>query len=108
MTTKPIHIGVDMGVPEGDRTVYRTVQDRVVVRRAKATRETEGLLITVDESRKTEGVVLAVGPGLQDKWGNWKPMTVKVGDKVLFTLHAGNRLQGDIWVMREAFIQAVI
>lgn len=66
--------------------------------------------IYVDE-RHGEGVVVAVGPGKTLPNGVVHPMTVKPGDRVIFTPHSGieTKINGEKFVMmKETEILAVI
>lgn len=68
----------------------RPLEDRIVVRRCESQRMTPSGLILPDISVEIaqEGHVLAVGPGLW-KDGQYTPMNVKVGDRVLFGKYSG-------------------
>lgn len=68
--------------------------DRIIVKRVEQRRETEsGLVIpdTVDD-KPMEGEVLAVGPGKFVK-GERVPLSLKVGDRVVFGKWAGTDLR---------------
>ena len=88
---------------------YKPPQDRIIVE-VTITTETAGGIVLTGSARIKEQVakVLAVGPGLPGADGELVPLTVKVGDMVCFTKHVGNKLEGDIWVMRESECLAVI
>ena len=49
------------------------------------------------------GVIMAAGPGRMDKTGKIIPMTLKVGDKVLYKKWGGQevKVQGDEWMIVE-------
>ena len=69
----------------------RPLYDRIVVQQIEAKTETEGgILLTGDTQEKPhEGIVLAAGPGHRDHKGEFVPMDVDVGDKVLFGQYVG-------------------
>merc|ERR1712079_859388 len=71
--------------------------DRVLIQRAAAETKTKGgLLIPEKAQAKTnEAVVVAVGPGARTEAGSTVPMTVAVGDKVLFPEFGGNKIEVD-------------
>ena len=86
----------------------KPLADRVVIEPAPAeTKTASGIIIpdTVKE-KPQEGTIVAVGPGKKDE-----PMTVKVGDKVLYGKYAGTELKlngKDYLIMRESDIFAVV
>ena len=71
--------------------------DRVLVRPLKEMEVSKGGIIIPDSAKEKplEGEVLAVGPGRTRDDGNINPMTVKVGDKVLYGKYAGTDLKYD-------------
>lgn len=82
--------------------------DRVVVEPASAETTTASGIIIPDNAKEKpqKGTVVAVGNGKKDE-----PMTVKVGDKVLYGKYAGTdlKLEGkDYLIMREDDILAII
>lgn len=87
--------------------------DRIFVsRKAQETKTAGGLVIPeVAGEKPNEGVVVATGPGKTFENGNIVPLTVKVGDRVLFSQHAGQTTKvdgADILVMREDDVLAII
>ena len=48
---------------------------------------------TVDKEKPMQGKVIAVGPGKRLDNGETAPMSVKVGDKVLFTKYAPDEVE---------------
>ena len=84
------------------------IGDRVIVEAAAAETKTAGGLIIPDTAKEKpmKGKVLAVGNGKPDE-----PMTVKVGDTVLYGKYAGTEIQvdgKDLLIMRESDIYAII
>ena len=82
--------------------------DRVLIRPAKAEEKTAGGIIIPDTAKEKpqKGLVVAVGKGKKDE-----PMTVKVGDTVLYGKYSGTEitLDGkDYLIMRESDIVAII
>jgi len=88
---------------------YRPVQDRIIIK-VKITDETEGGIVLTGEARIKEQIaeVLAVGPGVWHDKGFLIPMKVKVGDMVTFPRFTGNKLDGDIWQLRQSEVLAVV
>jgi chaperonin GroES len=86
----------------------KPLADRVLVEAAPAKTKTAGGLIIPDTAKEKpmKGKVLAVGNGKVDE-----PMTVKVGDTVLYGKYAGTEIQvdgKDLLIMRESDIYAII
>ena len=86
----------------------KPLADRVLVEAAAAEDKTAGGIIIPDTAKEKpqKGTVVAVGPGKKDE-----PMTVKVGDSVLYGKYAGTEvtIDGDNYlIMRESDIVAVV
>jgi chaperonin GroES len=75
-------------------TQVKPLGNRVLIQRSKAQTTKGGILLpdTAQEKPK-EGKVVAVGPGKVDDEGKREPMTVKVGDRVLFGAYAGTEVK---------------
>ena len=91
----------------------RPLYDRVVVKRMEEERTSPGGIVIPDNAteKPMKGEVLAVGNGRVMDNGEVRPVTVKVGETVLFGKYSGTevRLDGDdLVVMREDDIMAVI
>jgi len=66
---------------------------------------------TASKERSEEGRVVAVGPGRTTDDGKIIPMSVKVGDRVLFTKYGPNEIKidnKDFLIAREEDILAII
>ena len=77
------------------------LHDRVIVKPAKAEEKTAGGIIIPDTAKEKpqRGTVIAAGPGKKDE-----PVTVKVGDTVLYGKYSGTEIQldgDDLLIMRE-------
>jgi chaperonin GroES len=86
----------------------KPLADRVLVEAAAAEEKTAGGIIIPDTAKEKpmRGKVIAVGTGKPDE-----PMTVKVGDSVLYGKYAGTELQvegKEYLIMRESDIYAII
>jgi chaperonin GroES len=84
------------------------LHDRVIVRAAAAEEKTAGGIIIPDTAKEKpqKGTVVAVGTGKKDE-----PMTVKVGDTVLYGKYAGTEIMietEELLIMRESDILAVV
>ncbi len=86
----------------------KPLADRVLVQPAPAEEKTSGGIIIPDTAKEKpqKGTVVAVGEGTKDN-----PVTLKVGDNVLYGKYAGTELSFDgeeYLIMRESDIYAVI
>ena len=82
--------------------------DRVIIQQAEAETTTASGIIIPDtaQEKPQKGTVIAVGKGTKDN-----PMTVKVGDKILYGKYAGTELKyngSDYMIMKESDILAII
>ena len=87
---------------------FKPNEDRVLIQAAEAeTKTASGLYIPDTAKEKPQkGIVIAVGEGLKDK-----PVTVKVGDNILYGKYAGTEIQidsDDLLIMRESDILAIV
>ena len=86
----------------------KPLADRVLVEPAAAEEKTAAGIIITDTAKEKpqKGKVVAVGTGKKDE-----PMTVKVGDEVLYGKYAGTEItiDGDNYlIMRESDIVAIV
>ena len=86
----------------------KPLADRVLVEPAAAeTKTSSGIIIPDSEKEKPQkGTVVAVGSGTKEN-----PMTVKVGDNVLYGKYSGTELQHDgkdYLIMKESDIFAIV
>ena len=86
----------------------KPLADRVVVEPAPAEDKTAGGIIIPDTAKEKPqmGTIVAAGPGTKDA-----PITLKVGDKVLYGKYAGTELSldgKDYLIMRESDIYAIV
>jgi chaperonin GroES len=84
------------------------LHDRVIVKPAPAEEKTAGGIIIPDTAKEKpqRGTVVAAGPGKKDE-----PVTVKIGDTVLYGKYAGTEIQiegGEFLIMRESDILAIV
>jgi len=74
----------------------RPLGNRVLVRRCKAQASKGGILLPDSAQEKPkEGEILAVGPGKREEDGHLTTMTLKVGDRILFSSYAGTEVKTD-------------
>ncbi len=86
----------------------KPLADRVLIEPVEAETKTASGIIIPDNAKEKpqQGNVMAVGKGTKDE-----PMTVKVGDKVLYGKYAGTELKldgKDYLIMRESDILAIV
>ena len=93
--------------------MIRPLQDRVLVKRIEADEMTAGGIILPDTAKEKpqEGEVVYVGPGKRLDNGSVQEMSVKKGDKILFSKYGGTDVTidgNDYLIMREDDILGVV
>jgi len=91
----------------------RPLHDRVLVKRIEEETKTKGGIIIPDTAKEKpiKGEVIAVGEGRVLDNGQKVPVSVKVGDKIIFSKYAGTeiKIEGEEHlIMREDDILGVI
>ena len=91
----------------------KPLQDRLVIKRLEEEEKTKGGIIIPDAAKEKpqEGRVIAVGEGKVLESGQRSPVSVKVGDKILFGKYSGTeiKIDGDEHlILREDDVLAVI
>jgi chaperonin GroES len=91
-----------------NKVTIKPLADRVLVEPLAAEQKTTGGIIIPDTAKEKpqKGTVVAVGAGKKDE-----PMTVKVGDVVLYGKYSGSELSidgTDYMIMKESDILAVL
>ena len=86
----------------------KPLADRVLIEPLPAETKTASGIIIPDTAKEKpqEGTVVAVGAGKKDE-----PMTVKVGDKVLYGKYSGSELKldgKDFLIVREADLLGIL
>ncbi len=94
-------------------TTIRPLFDRVLVRRSDEATQTKGGLYLPESAteKPLQGVVLAVGTGTAGDDGDTRPLTVKVGDTIMFGKYSGTTIQvdgEDRLILREDDILGII
>ena len=87
---------------------FKPLADRVLVEPTPAETKTASGLIIPDTAKEKpqEGIVVSVGPGKKDE-----PLTVQVGDKVLYGKYSGTelKLEGkDYLIVKESDLLGII
>ena len=91
----------------------KPLHDRVLIQRIEEATTTAGGIIIPDTAKEkpSEGLVKAVGNGFRSEEGKIIPMSVKEGDKVLFSKWSGTeiKVEGESYlILKESEILAVI
>lgn len=91
----------------------RPLHDRIVVKRTEEEEKTAGGIIIPDTAKEKpqQGKVIAVGNGKYMEDGKRSPLTVKEGDRILFSKYAGTdiKIEGEeLLIMREDDVLAVV
>ena len=87
---------------------FRPLHDRVLVESLDSEEKTAGGIIIPDTAKEKPqmGKIVAIGKGTKEN-----PITVKVGDTILYGKYAGTELkyeQEDYLIMKESDILAII
>ena len=86
--------------------------DRVVLKRQEAEGKTAGGIVLPDtaKDKPQKGTVVSVGDGHVTKDGKRHPLTLKVGDRVIFSSYAGDEItvgEDEYLLLRESDVLAV-
>lgn len=89
----------------------RPLDDRVLVKPLEAEEKTQGGIVLPDTAKEKpqKGKITAVGPGKLLENGERMPLSVKVGDLILFGKYSGSdiKVEGDEFkIMKESDILA--
>jgi len=87
--------------------------DRVVIKRVEEENKTAGGIIIPDTAKEkpSQGIIVSVGPGGRDEAGHEIPMTLKVGDRVLFGKWSGTeiKIEGEsLVIMKESEVFGIL
>ncbi len=94
-------------------TKFKPLGNRVLIRRSKAIATKGGILLPESAQEKPkQGEIIAAGPGAEDKNGKIQPLSVKVGDKVLFSSYAGTEVKSnddeELMILKEDEILGIL
>lgn len=87
--------------------------DRLIVERDEAEGMTKGGIVLPDSGKEVpvRGTVICVGEGRLQEDGTRRPLEVKAGDRIIFSLYSGEKVKIDeteYTLMREDDVLAVI
>jgi len=92
----------------------KPLSDHILIEPIKEEEKTKtGILLpeTAEKERPEQGKVIAVGPGKKNKKGEYTPLDLKPGQKVLFTKYGPNEIKVDdkeYLIAKEEDILAII
>lgn len=91
----------------------KPLHDRIVVKRMEEEEKTAGGIIIPDTAKEKpqQGKVIAAGDGKIREDGSRTPLTVKEGDRILFSKYAGTEIKvegEELLIMREDDVLAVV
>ncbi len=91
----------------------KPLADRVLIKAKEVEETRRGGIIIPDTAKEKpqEGTIISVGPGKLDENGKLIPMTLKQGDRIIFSKYAGTEITIDgeeLLIMRESDILAII
>lgn len=78
------------------KTNFTMLHDKVMIYPLPKTKKTPGgIIITekIDPTAPVDGVIVSTGPGRLDKNDKLIPMSVKVGDRVIFVTNAAKEVK---------------
>jgi chaperonin GroES len=92
---------------------FKPLHDRLLVQRVEEAAKTKGGIIIPDSAKEkpAEGKVVAVGTGKMGDDGKTIAMTVKKGNRVLFSKYSGTEVKiddEDYLIMREDDILGIV
>jgi chaperonin GroES len=91
----------------------KPIGDRVLIQPAEEREKTKGGILLPDTAKEKphEGKIVAVGEGKKTDEGKVIPLTLKVGDKVLYGRYSGTEVNVDeeIYIMvKEEEVMAIL
>lgn len=89
------------------------LRDKVLIKNVEAVTKTAGglYLPEIAQERSAQGTVIAVGEGVRTEDGTLLPLSVRVGDEVLYGKYGGTSIQvdgGDYVILAEREIYGVL
>lgn len=78
-------------------TIIEPYDDKIAVRPAESTKQSEGGILLPDSAQKKpqEGVVIAVGMGKRLDTGGREPLNSQIGDRVIYSKYGGQEVTID-------------
>jgi chaperonin GroES len=91
----------------------KPLNDKVLIERLEAVDKTSGGILLPDSAKEkpTEGRIIAAGDGRWSDEGKRVPLSVKAGDRVLFSAYAGTQIKDhgkEYLILEESEVLAVL
>ena len=92
---------------------FKPLGDRILLKQLEAKEQTKGGIVLPDtvKEKPQEGEIIAVGEGKKNSEGKVVPLSLKVGDKVLYGKYSGTEvvIDGeDYLIIREEDVLGII
>ncbi len=92
---------------------FKPLGDRILIKQLEAKDQTKGGIVLPDTAKEKpqEGQIVAVGPGKTSDEGKVIPLSLKVGDKILYGKYSGTEvnIDGDEYlIIREEDVLGII
>jgi len=92
---------------------FKPLGDRILLKQLEAKEQTKGGIVIPDtvKEKPQEGEIIAVGEGKKNDEGKIMPLSLKVGDKVLYGKYSGTEIVidgGDYLIIREEDVLGII
>ena len=92
---------------------FKPLGDRILLKQLEAKEQTKGGIVIPDtvKEKPQEGEIIAVGEGKKNSEGKVVPLSLKVGDKVLYGKYSGTEvvIDGeDYLIIREEDVLGII
>ncbi len=91
----------------------KPTSDRILVRRLENEQKTSGGIIIPDTAKEkpVEGIIMAVGTGRVSDSGSNIPVSLKIGDRVMFDKWSGKEVKvsgEEMLIMKESDVIAIV
>jgi len=92
----------------------KPLYDNIIVKQLKEEEVTKSGIVlpdTVAKEKPQQGEIIAVGPGKKDNNGKLLEMSVKIGDKILFSRYSPNEVKienEEYLIMKESDVLAIV
>jgi len=92
---------------------FKPLGDRILIKQLEAKEQTKGGIVIPDtvKEKPQEGEIIAVGEGKKNSEGKVTPLSLKVGDKVLYGKYSGTEvvIDGeDYLIVREEDVLGIV
>jgi chaperonin GroES len=92
---------------------FKPLGDRILLKQLEAKEQTKGGIVLPDTAKEKpqEGEIIAVGEGKKNPEGRVVPLSLKIGDKVLYGKYSGTEVAidgEDYLIIREEDVLGII